>query len=149
MLESDADSGGVLSTGYSLEIVGNKECDLGATQADQCCFTKVALKHALTFAKAEEFIKKVLPKNAILYTTMDQCDARLSGLAASGTRSAEEPLQDGACWYAFHQKRRWEARNDATFTSVPRGQYSGLLFVACYGVSRKQNSSPDSDIPEP
>lgn len=66
VLEPNPDPGEVLSTGYSLEIVGNKQCDLGATHADQCCFTKVVLKYALTFAKAEEHIKKVLPKNSIL-----------------------------------------------------------------------------------
>jgi pyrimidine deaminase RibD-like protein len=76
---ANADSGEVLSTGYSLEIARDIEGDLGSTHAEQCCFIKVAQKHSLPLARAEEHIGKVLPKNTILYTTMEPCNERLSG----------------------------------------------------------------------
>jgi pyrimidine deaminase RibD-like protein len=64
----DADKNEILSTGYSLELPGN-------THAEQCCFIKVAQKHNLP----EERIGEVLPKNTVLYTTMEPCNKRLSG----------------------------------------------------------------------
>jgi len=56
----DADKNEILSTGYSMELLGN-------THAEQCCFIKVAQKHKLP----EERIGEVLPKNTVLYTTME------------------------------------------------------------------------------
>jgi pyrimidine deaminase RibD-like protein len=64
----DADKNEILSTGYSMELPGN-------THAEQCCFIKVAQKHNLP----EERIGEVLPKNTVLYTTMEPCNKRLSG----------------------------------------------------------------------
>ncbi|KAI9768051.1 MAG: hypothetical protein M1839_004211 [Geoglossum umbratile] len=64
----DAEKNDILSTGYSMELPGN-------THAEQCCFTKVAQKHNLP----EERIGEVLPKNTVLYTTMEPCNKRLSG----------------------------------------------------------------------
>lgn len=63
----DADKNEILSTGYSLELPGN-------THAEHCCFIKVAQKHNLP----EERIGEVLPKNTVLYTTMEPCNKRLS-----------------------------------------------------------------------
>jgi pyrimidine deaminase RibD-like protein len=64
----DADKNEILSTGYSMELPGN-------THAEQCCLIKVAQKHNLP----EERIGEVLPKNTVLYTTMEPCNKRLSG----------------------------------------------------------------------
>ncbi|KAI9778641.1 MAG: hypothetical protein M1816_004003 [Peltula sp. TS41687] len=64
----DANKNEILATGYTLELPGN-------THAEQCCFIKVAQKHNLP----EEEIGQVLPKNTVLYTTMEPCNKRLSG----------------------------------------------------------------------
>ena len=64
----DSDNNEILSTGYTLELPGN-------THAEQCCFMKVAQARHI----AEERLGEVLPKNTILYTTMEPCNKRLSG----------------------------------------------------------------------
>ena len=64
----DADSNTVIATGYSLELPGN-------THAEQTCFMKVAERNNLP----EEAIGERLPKNTVLYTTMEPCNKRLSG----------------------------------------------------------------------
>ncbi|WEW60612.1 hypothetical protein PRK78_006099 [Emydomyces testavorans] len=71
----DADKNEILSTGYSMELPGNRPGDPGNTHAEHCCFIKVAEKYNLP----EEEIGKVLPKHTILYTTMEPCNERLSG----------------------------------------------------------------------
>ena len=71
----DADKNEILSTGYSMELPGNAPADPGNTHAEQCCFIKVAQKHNLS----EERLGEVLPKNTVLYTTMEPCNKRLSG----------------------------------------------------------------------
>ncbi|KAL1968678.1 hypothetical protein VTN77DRAFT_1504 [Rasamsonia byssochlamydoides] len=71
----DADKNEILSTGYSMELPGDRPGDPGNTHAEQCCFIKVAEKHNLP----EERIGEVLPKNTVLYTTMEPCNRRLSG----------------------------------------------------------------------
>ncbi|KAB8073568.1 DRAP deaminase [Aspergillus leporis] len=71
----DADQNEILSTGYSMELLGDRPGDPGNTHAEQCCFIKVAEKHNLP----EEQLGKVLPKNTVLYTTMEPCSKRLSG----------------------------------------------------------------------
>ncbi|KAI9834590.1 MAG: hypothetical protein M1819_002966 [Sarea resinae] len=57
----------ILSTGYTQELPGN-------THAEQCCFMKFAARHQVP----EERIGEVLPKHAVLYTTMEPCAKRLS-----------------------------------------------------------------------
>lgn len=64
----DADKNEILSAGYTKELPGN-------THAEQCCFMKVAEQHDLP----EGGIAQVLPKNTVLYTTMEPCNERLSG----------------------------------------------------------------------
>lgn len=64
----DPDTNEILSTGYSLELPGN-------THAEQCCFIKVAQVHYIP----EERLREVLPKDTVLYTTMEPCNKRLSG----------------------------------------------------------------------
>lgn len=76
---ADGDSGDILSTGFSVELPGYMEGDQGNTHAEQCCFIKEAQKHGFPAVHAEEHIGKVLPKNTVLYTTMEPCNARLSG----------------------------------------------------------------------
>ena len=63
----DADRNEILSTGYTLELPGN-------THAEQCCFIKAAQAHHIP----EERLSEVLPRNTILYTTMEPCNKRLS-----------------------------------------------------------------------
>ena len=71
----DADKNEILSTGYSLELPRDSLGDPGSTHAEQCCFIKIAQNHNLP----EERIGEVLPKNTVLYTTMEPCSKRLSG----------------------------------------------------------------------
>jgi pyrimidine deaminase RibD-like protein len=71
----DADKNEILSTGYSMELPAKTPADPGNTHAEQCCFIKVAQKHSLL----EDQIYEVLPKNTVLYTTIELCNKRLSG----------------------------------------------------------------------
>ncbi|KAK6813080.1 hypothetical protein RU639_010811 [Aspergillus parasiticus] len=71
----DADQNKILSTGYSMELPGDRPGDPGNTHAEQCCFIKVADQHNVP----EEELVKVLPRNTVLYTTMEPCSRRLSG----------------------------------------------------------------------
>ncbi|KAF2261380.1 hypothetical protein CC78DRAFT_561766 [Lojkania enalia] len=76
---ANGDTGEILSTGYSIELPGYMEGDSGSTHAEQCCFIKIAQKHGLPAVRAEEHIANLLPNNTVLYTTMEPCNARLSG----------------------------------------------------------------------
>lgn len=78
----DADSGRVLSTGYSLEYPCDHNGDPGTTHAEQCCLVKIADAHGLP----EEGVGAVLPPNTVLYTTMEPCSERLSGNMTCATR---------------------------------------------------------------
>jgi pyrimidine deaminase RibD-like protein len=64
----DANTGKILSRGYTLECEGN-------THAEQCCL----LKFAKTNDLPEERVGEALPPNTVLYTTMEPCNLRLSG----------------------------------------------------------------------
>lgn len=71
----DGNSGKILSTGYSLELPGNRPGDPGRTHAEHCCFIKIADEHGIDEARVGD----VLPPNTVLYTTMEPCNSRLSG----------------------------------------------------------------------
>ncbi|KAJ0119715.1 hypothetical protein J7T55_013918 [Diaporthe amygdali] len=71
----NADTGEVLSTGYSQELPGDRPGDPGSTHAEHCCFIKISEQHGIP----EGRIRDVLPKNTVLYTTMEPCNSRLSG----------------------------------------------------------------------
>lgn len=71
----DGDSGKILSTGYSLELPGDRPGDPGTTHAEHCCLIKVAEQHHVP----DDHVGQLLPKNTILYTTMEPCNERLSG----------------------------------------------------------------------
>ena len=71
----DADKNEVLSTGWSLELPDNNPVNPGTTHAEHCCFIKISQKYNLP----EERLSEVLPKNTVLYTTMEPCNKRLSG----------------------------------------------------------------------
>lgn len=71
----DADKNEILSTGYSLELPGDRPGDPGSTHAEQCCLIKVAENHGVP----DDKVLDVLPSNTILYTTMEPCNERLSG----------------------------------------------------------------------
>ena len=72
----DADTGTVLSTGYSLEFPRDYLGDPGTTHAEQCCLIKISLAHNNL---PESRLAEVLPLNTALYTTMEPCNERLSG----------------------------------------------------------------------
>lgn len=71
----DADKNEILSTGWSLEMPDDNPDDPGKTHAEQCCFIKMSQKYNLP----EKRLGEVLPKNTVLYTTMEPCNKRLSG----------------------------------------------------------------------
>ncbi|KAI1134029.1 cytidine deaminase-like protein [Hypoxylon sp. FL0543] len=71
----DEDSGKILSTGFSMELPGDRPGDPGRTHAEHCCFIKIAEQHGIE----ETQIGNVLPPNTVLYTTMEPCNSRLSG----------------------------------------------------------------------
>ncbi|KAH9889619.1 cytidine deaminase-like protein [Xylariomycetidae sp. FL2044] len=71
----DADKNEILSTGYSEELPRDRPNDPGSTHAEHCCFIKVGDKHGIRDAD----IHAVLPRNTVLYTTMEPCNERLSG----------------------------------------------------------------------
>ncbi|KAE8364506.1 DRAP deaminase [Aspergillus caelatus] len=71
----DTDRNEILSTGYSMELPGDRPGDPGNTHAEQCCLIKVAERYNVT----EEGLDTVLPEKTMLYTTMEPCSKRLSG----------------------------------------------------------------------
>jgi pyrimidine deaminase RibD-like protein len=64
----DADTGAIISRGYTLECEGN-------THAEQCCLLKLARE----IYCSEERVGEALPPNTVIYTTMEPCNLRLSG----------------------------------------------------------------------
>lgn len=58
----------ILATGYTLELRGN-------THAEQCCISKFASQRQIS----EPQVGQHLPDDTELYTTMEPCNARLSG----------------------------------------------------------------------
>lgn len=58
----------VLATGYTLELPGN-------THAEQCCLSKAAASLGVDVGD----IGQALPRDCVLYTTMEPCALRLSG----------------------------------------------------------------------
>lgn len=58
----DADRNEIMSTGYSMELPGDRPGDPGNAHAEQCCFIKVAEKHGLP----DDRLVEVLPENAVL-----------------------------------------------------------------------------------
>ncbi|KAK7958985.1 uncharacterized protein PG986_003839 [Apiospora aurea] len=71
----DAEKNEILSTGYSLELPRDRPGDPGTTHAEHCCFVKIAEKYGVSEAE----LNHKLPKNTVLYTTMEPCNERLSG----------------------------------------------------------------------
>lgn len=61
-------NGEILATGYTLELPGN-------THAEQCCLSKFAAQHGVS----DDRVGEVLPPSAVIYTTMEPCNLRLSG----------------------------------------------------------------------
>jgi pyrimidine deaminase RibD-like protein len=80
----DADTGVILSRGYTLELEGN-------THAEQCCLMKIAQSHSLP----EERVGEVLPANTVIYTTMEPCNLRLSGNLPCADRIINTKGKDG------------------------------------------------------
>jgi pyrimidine deaminase RibD-like protein len=80
----DADTGTILSRGYTLECEGN-------THAEQCCLLKYAKEHDLP----EERVGEALPPNTAIYTTMEPCNLRLSGNLPCADRIIRTTGTDG------------------------------------------------------
>ena len=55
------------------------EGDSGSIHVEQCYSIKIARKHGLHIVHTEKRIYGHLPVNTVLYTTMEPCNARLSG----------------------------------------------------------------------
>jgi len=64
----DTDKNEILATGFTLELDGN-------THAEQCCLMKLSSQHNVP----ENQLQRILPDNAVLYTTVEPCGLRLSG----------------------------------------------------------------------
>ena len=71
----DGDTGRILSTGYTSELLSELPSDGGTIHAEHCCLIKVAENHNIP----EQRLGDVLPTNTVLYTTMEPCNERLSG----------------------------------------------------------------------
>lgn len=71
----NGDTGEILSTGYSQELPGDRPGDPGNTHAEHCCFIKISDQHGIPEAR----IGEALPRNTVLYTTMEPCNSRLTG----------------------------------------------------------------------
>lgn len=80
----DADTGAILSRGYTLECEGN-------THAEQCCLLKFAKAHGLS----EGGVGDALPPNTVLYTTMEPCNLRLSGNLPCADRIIRTKSKEG------------------------------------------------------
>jgi pyrimidine deaminase RibD-like protein len=80
----DADTGAILERGYTLELEGN-------THAEQCCLSKFASAHDIPEDRAGE----ALPPNAVIYTTMEPCNLRLSGNLPCADRIIRTRGKDG------------------------------------------------------
>ncbi|KAI0454328.1 cytidine deaminase-like protein [Xylaria acuta] len=65
----------ILSTGYSMELPGDRPRDPGNTRAEHCCLIEIAERHGLL----EDRIMEVLSANTVLYTTMEPCSRHLGG----------------------------------------------------------------------
>jgi pyrimidine deaminase RibD-like protein len=104
----DADTGDVLSTGYSLEYPRDYKGDPGTTHAEQCCFIKIADKHNLS----EERIGEVLPPNTVLYTTMEPCNERLSGNMTCVTRILRLDGAIKTVYVGIKEPKTFIVRND-------------------------------------
>ena len=63
----DAGKNQILATGYTMELKGN-------THAEQCCFIKLGNQLQVE----EDNLGKALSEAAVLYTTMEPCNKRLS-----------------------------------------------------------------------
>ena len=81
----DEETGAILSRGYTLELEGN-------THAEQCCLMKFAQAHNVP----EERVGEVLPPNAVIYTTMEPCNLRLSGNLPCVDRIIRTKGKDGS-----------------------------------------------------
>ena len=71
----DAEKDEILSAGYSMELPGDRPNDPGNTHAEQCCLIKVAEQYHVP----EDRLASVLPKETVIYTTMEPRSRRLSG----------------------------------------------------------------------
>ncbi|KAI1620012.1 DRAP deaminase [Exophiala viscosa] len=71
----NGDTGKILSTGYTSELLSELPSDGGTIHAEHCCIIKVAESHDIP----EQKVGDVLPTNTVLYTTMEPCNERLSG----------------------------------------------------------------------
>ena len=136
----DADKSEILSTGYSLELPDDEPTDPGTTHAEGCCLRKLARKHNLP----EERLCEVLPKNTVMYTTMEPCNKRLSGkrpcvdrimrlkdcikVVYYGVKEPEDFIEQGVL--VIGRKRLAEAGVEVTFVE---GMEDAILAVAKSG----------------
>ncbi len=123
-------TGEVLSTGYSIELPGDMDGDLGSTHAEQCCFIKFAQQHTLPVAHAEEHIGQILPGNTVLYTTMEPCNARLSGRRTCCDRIVALKDRLKTVYVGIREPNTFMANNDGK----ARLEREGIAFEMVEGV---------------
>ncbi|KFY34994.1 hypothetical protein V494_06299 [Pseudogymnoascus sp. VKM F-4513 (FW-928)] len=131
----DADSNTILATGYTGELPGN-------THAEQCCFMKVAKQHNLP----EDEIGEVLPRNTVLYTTMEPCDERLSGNRTCvdrilGLGGAIKVVYAGVLEpeaFIGQNRGRWKLEDAGVEVRIVEGMREQILDVATEGHERIQ-----------
>lgn len=119
----DATQNKVLSTGYSLELPGDRPGDPGTTHAEQCCLIKVAEEHGVS----ESQLPVVLPSNTVLYTTMEPCNERLSGNKTCVDRILAMKSAIKAVYVGIREPNTFTERNDGLVRLKNAGVYVALI----------------------
>ena len=132
----DAEKNHIISTGYTLELPGN-------THAEQCCLQKVADAHGVK----PDSVRDVLPPNAVIYTTMEPCIARLSGNLPCVDRVIQAGIDAVYCGVqepdTFVKKNEGKAKLEAAGIKclVVPGFDDEILAVATAGHDEQQDKS--------
>ena len=119
----DATQNKVLSTGYSLELPGDRPGDPGKTHAEQCCFIKIAEEYGVL----ESQLPVVLPSNTVLYTTMEPCSERLSGNRTCVDRILAMKGAIKAVYVGIREPSTFIERNDGLVRLRKAGLYVALI----------------------
>ncbi|KAI1005889.1 hypothetical protein K3495_g2331 [Podosphaera aphanis] len=91
----------VLSTGYTHECEGN-------THAEQCCFIKLSEQYGVS----EDSLGAFLPKQTVLYTTLEPCSLRLSGAMSCVDRILERKYPIKAVYVGLIEPETFVGENN-------------------------------------
>ncbi|KAK5213947.1 hypothetical protein LTR41_000139 [Exophiala xenobiotica] len=81
----DGDTGRIISSGHSSELLPDLPGDPDNLHAEHCCLIKAAEHQDIEETK----VGQILPPNTVLYTTMEPCNERLSGYKSCVDRLLE------------------------------------------------------------